>query len=66
MRPCRLSMSEPRLEGSGIVAGVRQSEAAGVPEHVRVDRKRTTLRLLTRSCDPCTISSDSRVFGKPK
>jgi len=33
-------MPEPRLEGPRIVAGVRQGEAAGVPEHLRVDRKR--------------------------
>ena len=33
-------MAEPSLEGPRIVAGVRQGETAGVPEHVRVDRKR--------------------------
>ncbi len=33
-------MPEPRLESPRIVAGVRQGEAAGLPEHVRVDRKR--------------------------
>ena len=33
-------MPEPSLEDSRIVAGVRQGEAARVPEHVRVDRKR--------------------------
>jgi hypothetical protein len=30
-------MAEPCLEGPRIVAGVRQCEAAGVPQHMRVD-----------------------------
>jgi hypothetical protein len=33
-------MAEPCLEGPRIVAGVRQGEAARVPQHVRVDWKR--------------------------
>jgi hypothetical protein len=33
-------VAKPCLEGPCIVAGVRQGEAAGVSEHVWVDRKR--------------------------
>jgi hypothetical protein len=33
-------MAESCLEGPRIVPGVRQGEAARVPQHVRVDRKR--------------------------
>ena len=32
-------MSEPVLDGSGIVSGVRQCVAAAVAQHVRVDRE---------------------------
>ena len=35
-----VAMPEPCLQGARIVAGVRQGQAARVPEHVRVDRKR--------------------------
>jgi len=31
-----VAMPEPRLESPRIVAGVRQGETAGVPEHVRI------------------------------
>ena len=32
-------MPQPSLQGSGIVPGVRQREAAGMPQHVGMDRK---------------------------
>jgi hypothetical protein len=34
-----VSVPEPRLQGSGVVPGVGEREAAGVAQHVRVDRK---------------------------
>ena len=45
-------MAKPCLECPRIVAGVRQSKAAGVPEHVRVNRKRHP-GALAEACDQC-------------
>ncbi len=45
-------MPEPRLESPRIVAGVRQGETAGMPEHVRMDRKRHP-GALAEACDQC-------------
>ena len=39
-------------ESPRIVAGVRQGETAGMPEHVRVDRKRHPIAL-AEACDQC-------------
>jgi hypothetical protein len=34
-----VAVPEPPLDGAGVVAGVGEGEAAGVPQHVRVDRE---------------------------
>jgi hypothetical protein len=47
-----VAVAKPCLGCPRIVAGVRQGETAGVPEHVRVDRKRYP-GALAEACDQC-------------
>src|SRR3954471_21339929 len=44
-----VAVAQPLLQGAGVVAVVVELEAAGVPEHVRVDGKRE----FGRVADPC-------------
>src|SRR5437016_5291483 len=48
-----VAMPEPRLQCPGIVTRIRQRKAAGVPQHVRVDRE--------RHAGPLTEARDERM-----
>jgi hypothetical protein len=50
-----VSMPEPLLDRSGVVAVVSELVPAGAPEHVRVDREREQGRL----ADPCQLLAEA-------